>query len=138
MMEQVTRRSSSRLPILIVYVIAMLLTGSIWWTTAYDKLTFIQSGILAPTIAIVIAVAIISAAVLKHHPMIVGLAVALGFPSAVAIRVIADLTGDATTHNLWPLELMFAGLLSGVPAMLGAVVGSLVRKTLLRLTGERP
>lgn len=49
---------------------------------------------------------------------------------AVALRVAADVMGDPSSHNLWPFEVIIAGVLglavSGCGALLGGVVRLLV------------
>ena len=53
---------------------------------------------------------------------------------AVAIRVAVDVARDASTHNLWPFELMIALALGLGAALAGTALGSL----LLLRSSRRP
>jgi hypothetical protein len=50
--------------------------------------------------------------------------------------ILADVIVDPTSHNLFPFELAMYGALS-VLALLGAGVGALVRRTVVRIRGAR-
>jgi len=56
------------------------------------------------------------------------LAVAAGFDLAVLARVVVDTTRDATTHNLWPLELVFMGVFGFLTGFLGVGVARLLQR----------
>lgn len=60
---------------------------------------------------------------------------ALVAPVVVMARVAADTARDPTSHNLWPLEVVIAGLVGLIVAAAGATAGSLVRWAMNR---QRP
>lgn len=51
------------------------------------------------------------------------LAAGVGVPLAVVCKLVWDLAGDPTSHNLWPFELAIAMVVGAVPALLGALAG---------------
>ncbi len=57
---------------------------------------------------------------------------ALALPAAAMLRVIVDTARDPTSHNLWPLELVLATVYGAFCAILGAVIGQLVRRYLAK------
>lgn len=49
-------------------------------------------------------------------------------PFVVVVRGVVDVAADPTSHNLWPLEVVFAGV-SAVPAVgLGTLLAWLLRR----------
>jgi hypothetical protein len=49
-------------------------------------------------------------------------------PAAVMALVAVDVARDPTSHNLWPLELVFAFVVGAVPALAGVLAGLLLRR----------
>lgn len=49
-------------------------------------------------------------------------------PAVVLVRVIVEVAGDPTSHNLWPFELVIAGVSGVVVAGAGALIGALWRR----------
>jgi hypothetical protein len=60
---------------------------------------------------------------------------ALAPMAAAGLRVLMDVLRDPTTHNLWPLELFFSGMLGGGAALAGVLLGTLARRLLARSAG---
>lgn len=55
-------------------------------------------------------------------------AVALGVPVAVLLRVVVEGIQDPTTHNLWPLESALALAIVVLPALGGAYIGDRLQR----------
>jgi len=51
-------------------------------------------------------------------------------PAVVATRIIIDTARDATTHNLFPLEIAIAVIIGFSVAAFGAMLGVLIKRTL--------
>jgi len=47
-------------------------------------------------------------------------------PAVVMLRVMVETAIDPTSHNLWPLELVIAGLLGLVVAAIGVAIAAIV------------
>ena len=59
-------------------------------------------------------------------PFIVAfLAIGMTLPAAVMIRVAVETWHDPTSHNLWPFEIVFAGIVSLVVCFTGTLLGSI-------------
>ncbi len=58
-------------------------------------------------------------------------------PVIVMARVIRDTALDPTSHNLWPFELVIAGVVGVFVALVGTIAGSLVRVVMNRLATKR-
>ncbi|HEX5830649.1 MAG TPA: hypothetical protein VFY16_06695, partial [Gemmatimonadaceae bacterium] len=58
-------------------------------------------------------------------------------PTAVLARVVMDGVRDPTAHNLWPLEIVIAGLVGLGCALAGALVGSALAATRTGRTSAR-
>jgi len=62
---------------------------------------------------------------------------ALVVPVVVMARVVRDTALDPTSHNLWPFEVVIAGMVGVFVALVGTIAGSLVRVALNRRNGAR-
>lgn len=56
-----------------------------------------------------------------------GVAVGLGLPGAVALRLVTDLFQDPASHNLFPLTVFFSGLFGFLASFAGAAFGIVVK-----------
>lgn len=66
-------------------------------------------------------------------PLLAAAAVTTGSLIAIVIaRIVVDVAGDPTSHNLWPLELVIAGVIGGVASLAGASLGMLTGRLLVR------
>jgi len=60
----------------------------------------------------------------KHRTFAIAAIVWLGMVAAHTLVLIAEMSRDPTSHNLWPFEYLSI-LLFGIPALLGATAGRL-------------
>ena len=106
---------------------ALIAVGVPYWLIPYSKLN-LPNALLGPSLIVVIAAAAISCAIgsasFRKSVAIVGAST----PTVVLLRVVADVAGNPTTHNLWPFELVIASLLSGACSAVGGAMGLLVAK----------
>ncbi len=107
-------------------IVSTLAMGFFHWRTPYSQADFV------PLIAPWLIISTLLGALFSHREIQIGLlrgaAVAAGGPLAVVLRVIVEVVADPTSHNLWPFEIIIAGILTGPTALLGAFLGSLVRR----------
>lgn len=57
------------------------------------------------------------------------LAVGGGFVAAVLLRVAVETAKDPTSHNLWPFEVVIAGIFGVVSGLLGAAIARGVQRS---------
>ncbi|MGB2959967.1 MAG: hypothetical protein WBD30_13850, partial [Bacteroidota bacterium] len=62
-----------------------------------------------------------------------GMAVGLGLPIAVILRVIVDVSRDSSSHNLFPFEILIALCIAAVCSFLGAYLGTMVGQIIDKL-----
>lgn len=65
--------------------------------------------------------------VLPGRRVLSALSVLSGFLAAMVLEIIIDYHMGRVSHNLWPLTLTFAVLMSTPPVLIGAYVGSRLR-----------
>ena len=77
-------------------------------------------------------VALAAAAVRPRWWRFVALVVGLLFPAYTLASALVGIRRDPTAHNLWPIGVAFACVVTLVPAFLGAGVGEMVGRGLKR------
>ncbi len=120
----------SRKRLVTTFIISMLAVGAYWWPPSYSEIQIIPSWWVFAIIAVLVA-AMFAVGDLKHSMMIGG-ATAGGAIAAIVIRIVIDVVGDPTSHNLWPFELALAGIFIVPSALLGAAVGMVARRVFSR------
>ena len=65
--------------------------------------------------------------VLPRRQVLSAFSVLIGFLAAMVLEIIIDYHTGRAPHNLWPLTLTFALLISAPPVFVGAYVGSRLR-----------
>jgi hypothetical protein len=110
----------------IAAIVSTLVMGFFHWRIPYSEVDFVT--LIAPWLIISTVLGVL----FSHREIQIGLlrgaAVAVGGPLAVVLRVIVEVVADPTSHNLWPFEIIIAGILTGPTALLGAFLGSLIRR----------
>jgi hypothetical protein len=61
-----------------------------------------------------------------------GIAVGLGLPIVVIVKIIMDISHDASSHNLFPFEILIALFIAAVSSFPGVYLGALVRQIIHR------
>ncbi len=73
-----------------------------------------------------------------RHFALTGLLVTVGFALAIVMRVLYDTSFvDPTSHNLFPIEVMFWTMMAAVPAFIGTLVGNQVIRLLVKKITDR-
>ncbi len=123
------KNSELRIPA-IAALTSTLLLGFFHWRIPYSQADFV------PLIAPWLTISLVLGALFSHRniqtALLRGAGVAAGGPLAVVFRVIVEVIADPTSHNLWPFEIVIAGILTGPMSLLGAFIGSLIRRRVNR------
>lgn len=99
-----------------------------YWLADADSVA--DDGIFGEALLVMAVIAIGAAAVvlLRAAPWFLAV-VAMCVPAPVAVlgRVLLDTAEDPTSHNLWPLEVVLAVMISALAALAGTTVAGIVR-----------
>jgi hypothetical protein len=105
------------------FLVGFLAIGVPYWLMPYDKVslpnTLYSMGLMIVTIA-----AAGARAFGKTHALAAIIVAGAAVPAAVLVRVAVETTGDPTSHNLWPLEVMIALVVGIISASIGTLAGS--------------
>ncbi len=112
---------------LLAFITATLLVGLPYWSIPYSKLTLAAALASWSLVAVgALALALVATGQARFWRAL--LVTAGAVPMAIMLRVVVDGIQDPSAHNLWPAELGF-GIVRALPyAVLGAVVGWLLRR----------
>ncbi|KAF1720227.1 hypothetical protein [Pseudoxanthomonas wuyuanensis] len=106
------------------FAIALVGVGFPHWQLAYSQVG-LPDSLYGPGLVAVAVVALMLRAFGTARFWKVWLIIAAAVPAAVAVRVAMDVTGDPTSHNLWPFELLIAAALGLAASLAGTLLGSL-------------
>jgi hypothetical protein len=111
--------------LLVAVALSLLAVGVPYWQIPYAALSLPNAllgvGLLVPLLA---AAAI---RVVAGVPFLAAVGVGLAVPCVVALRVVADVMGDPSSHNLWPFEVILASVVGLAVSVCGALLGGVVR-----------
>ena len=109
------------------FAAGLLLTGIPYWRLPYNADYLADTALLLgfAGLGVVTAMLAVSGAARLGQLFWTMLA---AFPVAVIVRVVIDTMQDPTDHNLWPFEVVFAGVVSLAAVVPGLLVGALVRR----------
>lgn len=111
----------------VVFGGSVLAVGIPYWAIAPDRLA-LPRDVQGIGLVIAAVLAAVACVVTRLRAWAAGLAAAAAAPTAVMLRVIVDVAGDPSTHNLWPFELVLAAGPGLVAGLMGAATGALVRR----------
>lgn len=107
------------------FALAFFAVGVPYWLVPYSKLN-LPDALSGAGLAVVFA----AAAVARMHAgksfMRVVMVMGAVVPAVVMTRVVMDGVRDATSHNLWPLEIIIAVFVGGATALAGTLIGSVM------------
>lgn len=108
---------------------AFLAAGIPWWLAPYDRFSFsTPEGILG--FLVFAAIAAWAGGWSRLGFGRGSLVAGTGVPCAVMARVIVDGLRDPTSHNLWPFEILLAGVFGFGVAFAAGGFGRLLRRLL--------
>lgn len=111
------------------FLIPFLAVGLPYWLLPYNRVN-VPDALLTPGLALVVFAALVLCACRLTSFWKATWIAAATVPAVVMTRVLVEGLMDPTSHNLWPLELIIALPVGFVPAVAGAIVGSLFARLL--------
>lgn len=140
--ESVRRELASRIPAgsdfpwssVVCSVVGCVAIGLSYWTKSYGELS-LPDGLFGPGLLLV---SVSSAALRFLEPQrwrSTFAIMTLAPVGTVVVRVVSDGLQDATSHNLFPFELVIAGVVGGLAVAIGMGFGWIVRRLVPRPTG---
>lgn len=106
------------------FLAGFLAIGVFYWPVPYNKVT-LPNTLFGAGLGVVCLGAAIARAFGKAHFLMAILAAAAAVPAAVMTRVGVEVIRDATSHNLWPFEVIIAMIVGLICASAGTLAGSL-------------
>ncbi|MFL6070935.1 MAG: hypothetical protein ACJ72Y_06595 [Actinomycetes bacterium] len=108
----------------LVAAVCAAIFGSVYWTQSYDDLDI---GSIGLPLYLLACVPVIALRATRTAPYVMAsLALPTGLVFAVIARIAVDVTGDPTSHNLWPIEIVIAGVVGLFWGFLAGGVGELI------------
>lgn len=116
-----------RLGVALAWLIGFLAVGLPYWSIPYGSVNLPNA---LPALGLLVVGGSALFLVVSRRPSLGMATGVLGttVPAAVMARVIVEVAGDPTSHNLWPFELVIAGVTGVVAAGAGAGIGALWRR----------
>jgi len=102
------------------FLMSLLATGSILWTTPYSQLS-LPNSLYSGVLVFVVLGAVIARVPGRAGFLLATILVGAAVPVANAWRVHVDTAKDPTSHNLFPLELFLSGMVGVVCAGAGSL-----------------
>jgi hypothetical protein len=106
------------------WLVAFLAVGLPYWSIPYGSVNLPNALPILGLLVVAGSALYLVASRRQSFGMATGI-LATTVPAAVMARVIVEVAGDPTSHNLWPFELIIAGVSGVVVAGMGAGIGAL-------------
>ncbi|PSL01723.1 hypothetical protein [Cecembia rubra] len=115
---------------LLVFGLAFLVAALTNWTVPYEDLGLMEDGSALRWAFYAAVLSLISH--FRHNQLSgkVAIWIAMGFVTAVILRIVFDIFNDSSTHNLWPFEVVLALGITFAPAFVVGLVFKVVQRTL--------
>jgi hypothetical protein len=97
-----------------------------YWHVIYAQVS-LPGTLVGPGLFVVLA-ACAAAVAMRVHWLPVFALIGAAPAASVLARIVYDTTLDPTTHNLWPFEVVLAGMLGYAVALAGVVLGLVIAK----------
>jgi hypothetical protein len=95
------------LPLASAFVGTFFLVGIPYWTIPIQQLS-LPDDLSMASLATSAVFAAIACTIGRQPAWAAGLAIAAGVLAVVMARVLVDVLGDSSSHNLWPFEIVLA------------------------------
>ena len=105
------------------FIISFLAVGLPYWQIPYAKVS-LPNTLFGPGLLLIGIVAAAVRAFGKAHFLLAFVIVGAAVPAAVLLRVAVETTKDPTSHNLWPIEMVIAGMVGLACSLVGTLIGS--------------
>jgi hypothetical protein len=109
------------------FAVSFLAVGVPYWRIPYNRLD-LPNALVGTGLVVLVATAALTRAISGRGSFIVASAIGSAVPAVVVLRVIVDVMGDPTSHNLWPFEVVIAAVAGGAAALAGAFAGGLISR----------
>jgi hypothetical protein len=120
----------------IALLFAFLAIGIPYWQVPYANLS-LPNSLPGPGLIAVFVLAALLRLVSSSRLLMAILVAGAAVPAAVMARVVYDGLADPTSHNLWPLEIIIAGVIGFAVSLAGALLGSLPGLIARRIRASR-
>jgi hypothetical protein len=104
------------------FIASSVAVGTQYWSLPYDQVS-LPTGLYGPGLLLLVCSAAVSRACEATTFWKSVAIVAAALPTIVLLRVGFETAAAATSHNLWPLELIIAGMLGFACALAGGLIG---------------
>ncbi|MFD2200395.1 hypothetical protein [Shivajiella indica] len=98
------------------------------WTIPYGDLGWIENGLALRWILYSILISLIVHLRLNILSGKAAFLIASGFLTAVVLRIVFESLKNATSHNLWPLEMVLVFGITFIPAFLVGILFKSIKK----------
>ncbi|MFN2316240.1 MAG: hypothetical protein ABR551_00175 [Gemmatimonadales bacterium] len=108
--------------VVVTWLVAFLAVGLPYWSLPYAGVNLPNA---LPTLGLLV-VGGFALFLVASRRLSLGMAtgiLATTVPAAVLFRVIVEVADDPTSHNLWPFELVIAGVVGVLVAGVGGLIG---------------
>lgn len=109
----------------LAFLACALILGLPYWAIPYAQVS-LPGALMVPGLLVVPIAALALRFPLRSSFLAALSAPGLAVPAAVLVRVGWEVAKDPTSHNLWPFEVVLAGLVGFGAALGGAILGSLL------------
>jgi hypothetical protein len=113
------------------FTAAFLAVGWPYWQVPYVQVS-LPDTLLAPGL-LVVGGACAAAVVARVRALPVFAIVGAAPPAVVLARIVREVALDPTSHNLWPFEVVLAGMLGAAVALAGVALGRVIAKATRRV-----
>lgn len=115
----------------LAFLVCALIVGLPYWAIPYAQVS-LPGTLIVPGLLVVPIAAFALRFPLRSPFLAALIAPCLAVPAAVLVRVGWEVAKDTTSHNLWPFEVVLAGLVG-----FGAALGGVILASLLLLLLQR-
>jgi hypothetical protein len=106
----------------------VLACGLPLWPIPYSKVSLPGNPSATAWLVLGSAAGLLAGYLIRPRWMPAVAAVAVGFGLAVLGRVVVETTGDPTRHNLWPFEVVIAGVIGLAAGAIGVTIARLLQR----------
>lgn len=110
--------------LVLAFFVSFVVVGLPYWQIPYAKVS-LPDALFGPGLLLVAIIAAGVRAFGKAHFLLASLIVGAAVPAVVLLRVAVETIKDSTSHNLWPIEIVIAGMVGAACSLAGSLIGSL-------------
>lgn len=119
-----------RLRLIAATLAGLLACGLPLWPIPYREVSMPGNPAASIWLLLGALAGVLAGHLLRQKMRVPVLAVTAGFVLAVLARVAVETARDPTSHNLWPLEVIIAGGIGLVAALIGVAIARLLQRAM--------